>query len=191
MSFAGAWTSTVAYVPGAVVTYQGVTYVALIRNTGAPPNTHATDWALLSTPGTYVLVDANGTIIGPFQLDFVYLTINGQKLPVEIDSFGRTWSTTGTNVTFGHTTSDCSGTRYFINGQLDSPTGVSSANVLYYPPGPYTQMTFYSQEFFFSNQDISQLGTCNSQPSGFSSPASPVATFDLNTLGFVAPFSKK
>lgn len=50
-SFAGAWRSTLTYRPGTVVTWQGASYLCLVKNDGVEPNTNTGDWALLDSPG--------------------------------------------------------------------------------------------------------------------------------------------
>ena len=50
-NFRGAWASTATYTAGAVVTFNGASYVCLIRNVGVAPNTNATDWSILDSPG--------------------------------------------------------------------------------------------------------------------------------------------
>jgi hypothetical protein len=49
--FQGAWTNSVPYVPGAVVTYNGQSYISLVLNKGVAPNTNANDWSLLDAAG--------------------------------------------------------------------------------------------------------------------------------------------
>ena len=50
-SFAGAWRDTPTYRPGTVVTYQGSSYLCLVRNDRVAPNTNTGDWALLVSQG--------------------------------------------------------------------------------------------------------------------------------------------
>ncbi len=50
-TFQSAWVSTASYTPGMVVTYQGASYICLVKNTGVAPNTNAGDWAILDAPG--------------------------------------------------------------------------------------------------------------------------------------------
>ena len=49
--YEGAWVSTATYTAGQVVTYSGASYIALVRNTGLAPSSHAGDWSLLDAPG--------------------------------------------------------------------------------------------------------------------------------------------
>lgn len=49
--FQGAWASTTAYASGAIVTYNGASYVSLAANTNVTPGSNASDWALLDAPG--------------------------------------------------------------------------------------------------------------------------------------------
>jgi len=49
--FRGAWASTISYAPGAVVTYNGASYICLVGNTGLTPNTNTAHWGLLDAPG--------------------------------------------------------------------------------------------------------------------------------------------
>jgi hypothetical protein len=50
-NFQGAWAVTVSYPAGAVVTYLGSSYVALVANKAAKPTTRKTDWGLLDASG--------------------------------------------------------------------------------------------------------------------------------------------
>jgi hypothetical protein len=50
-NFRGAWVSTASYVAGAVVTFNGASYLCLVRNTNVQPNTNTGDWAILDAPG--------------------------------------------------------------------------------------------------------------------------------------------
>src|SRR5580658_8371453 len=51
-NFRASWSSTTTYAAGAVVTYDGASYISLVnRNTGIPPNSSTTDWAILNAPG--------------------------------------------------------------------------------------------------------------------------------------------
>ena len=50
-SFAGAWRATPTYRPGTVVTYEGSSYLCLVKNERVAPNTNTGDWALLDSPG--------------------------------------------------------------------------------------------------------------------------------------------
>lgn len=44
-----AWSSGTAYMPGAAAAYDGVSYIALVANTGVTPGTSAAVWATAST----------------------------------------------------------------------------------------------------------------------------------------------
>lgn len=50
-NYRGSWSSTDTYGAGAVVTYNGASYVCLVKNTGTTPNSSNTDWAILADPG--------------------------------------------------------------------------------------------------------------------------------------------
>jgi hypothetical protein len=50
-SFAGAWSDSLTYRPGTVVTYQGSSYLCLEKNDRVAPDTNTGDWALLVSPG--------------------------------------------------------------------------------------------------------------------------------------------
>jgi hypothetical protein len=49
--FQGAWTSSTLYSPGAVVTYNGQSYISLALNKAVAPNSNANDWSLLDAAG--------------------------------------------------------------------------------------------------------------------------------------------
>jgi hypothetical protein len=49
-NFRGAWVSTASYSAGAVVTYNGASYICIVKNTNVQP-TNATDWSILDAPG--------------------------------------------------------------------------------------------------------------------------------------------
>jgi hypothetical protein len=49
--FRGAWVSTATYGPGAVVTFNGASYICLVGNTGVAPNTNTGVWAIMDAPG--------------------------------------------------------------------------------------------------------------------------------------------
>ena len=51
-NYRAAWTSTATYGAGAVVTYNGASYISLVGgNVGVAPNTSTTNWAILDAPG--------------------------------------------------------------------------------------------------------------------------------------------
>jgi hypothetical protein len=50
-NYRGAWVSTGLYGAGAVVTFNGASYICLVANTGVAPNTNTGDWAILDAPG--------------------------------------------------------------------------------------------------------------------------------------------
>ena len=50
-NYRAAWVSTAAYATGAVVTYNGASYICLMKNTGVAPSSNAGDWAILDAPG--------------------------------------------------------------------------------------------------------------------------------------------
>jgi hypothetical protein len=49
--FQGAWVKTNLYLPSAIVTYNGASYVSLFLNSNVTPGTNANDWALLDAEG--------------------------------------------------------------------------------------------------------------------------------------------
>jgi hypothetical protein len=75
--------------------------------------------------------------------------------------------------------------------QPDMP---SINNTGYYPSGPLTQPTVVSQETFLEGEDVSKPSThCGAANPPFNATVwyGPVKTVDLNSLGFVPPFSKQ
>jgi hypothetical protein len=50
-NFRGPWASTTTYGAGAVVTYNGASYIALLRSTNVIPGSSTTDWSVLDAPG--------------------------------------------------------------------------------------------------------------------------------------------
>jgi hypothetical protein len=50
-NFRAAWASSAAYAAGAVVTYNGASYICLLKNSGVAPSTNSSDWAILDAPG--------------------------------------------------------------------------------------------------------------------------------------------
>jgi Collagen triple helix repeat (20 copies) len=69
-NFRGAWAFSVAYAAGAVVTYNGASYICLLKNSGVAPSTNTADWAILDAPGATGAVGAAGApgaqgVMGP------------------------------------------------------------------------------------------------------------------------------
>ncbi len=51
-NFRAAWPSTSTYGAGAVITYNGASYISLVgRDIGIPPDSNTTNWAILDAPG--------------------------------------------------------------------------------------------------------------------------------------------
>ena len=51
-TFRGAWSNTITYNAGVVVTFEGASYISLVNdNRGVAPNSSATRWAMLDEPG--------------------------------------------------------------------------------------------------------------------------------------------
>ena len=50
-NFDGAWVPSATYKPGDVATFQGASYICLVRNTGVAPNTNTADWAIMAAQG--------------------------------------------------------------------------------------------------------------------------------------------
>ncbi len=59
-SFEGAWSSTTSYTPGAVVTLNGASYIALVASHAASPSANPADWAILDAPGAKGATGATG-----------------------------------------------------------------------------------------------------------------------------------
>jgi hypothetical protein len=50
-SFQGAWAAATTYSPGAVVTYNGASYICILQNTHFAPATHPNYWQIMDAPG--------------------------------------------------------------------------------------------------------------------------------------------
>jgi Phage Tail Collar Domain len=50
-SFQGAWAADTPYSPGAVVTYNGASYICILQNAHFAPPTHPNYWQIMDAPG--------------------------------------------------------------------------------------------------------------------------------------------
>ena len=93
---------------------------------------------------------------------------------------------------FYHTQASCAGPRLMSSFDPFQPVMPSINNTGYYPAGPLTQQTVVSQENFLDGEDITKPSThCGAVNPPFLAPVwfGTVKTIDLNSLGFVPPFS--
>jgi Phage Tail Collar Domain len=75
-SFQGAWAANTAYSPGAVVTYNGASYICILQNTHFAPATHPNYWQIMDAPGAMGLQGPPGPsgtqgIFGTNELNFL------------------------------------------------------------------------------------------------------------------------
>lgn len=99
---------------------------------------------------------------------------------------------TASDFVFYHTQADCAGPRLMSSFDPFQPDMPSINNTGYYPAGPLTQQTVLSQENFLDGEDITQPSAhCGAVNPPFLAPVwfGTVKTINLNSLGFVAPFS--
>jgi len=194
--FKGAWESAAAYSPGEVVTYNGASYICLVKNKDVLPSMGTKDWSTLATGGISVL-DAKGVTIGRYVTGTVFLTIKGQNVFVDLD-FNNPLSTTGWGVqnvsvlTFYHIASDCSDARllnyyYFGARPLFVVPSSTASETLFYPASAPTLQSVTASETFTSGQDPNMPGTCTSGLTG-TLLVEEEASMDVTTLGFVPPF---
>jgi hypothetical protein len=88
-------------------------------------------------------------------------------------------------IPFLHTTSDCSGPRYFeALPELVTHARNTSAQV-FFAADPIQQLRFFSQE---NVQDPGQPGTCSGLGGGYLTPAGLATSLSLSALGLTPPF---
>jgi hypothetical protein len=144
-----------------------------------------------SAPGEkLVLLDGTGKFVAVLNTYGWYMNINGVNVAATFNSSGFLQSDV-TQIFFLHTTSDCSGARYYgfaVSGfvsylQVNGTTGYFGA-----PTGP--ALTIYSVEQFSTGEDpANPAGNCLLFPSGFAGTNTPLQTINLSTLGFTPPFA--
>jgi hypothetical protein len=135
------------------------------------------------------VVDSNGTVLGTLlAVNQVVMKIGGHSVLITAAISGIQ-AYDASRFFFYHTSADCSGTRYFIPGNLPDPAYIDNNNLLYYTASAGQSLLVSSYESFASGSSVSQPGTCNTNFTPQTFPLAPVLTFDLNTLGLVPPFS--
>ena len=144
-----------------------------------------------SAPGEkLVLLDGTGKFVAVLNMYGWYMQINGVVVAATLNSSGFMQSDV-TQIFFLHTTSDCSGARYWgstINEfvsylQVAGTTGYFGAAT-----GPI--MTTYSVEQFSAGEDpANPASNCLLFPSGFTGTGTPLQTINLTSLGFTPPFA--
>jgi hypothetical protein len=99
------------------------------------------------------------------------------------------WS--AANFVFFHTQANCAGPRLMFSFDALQPDMLSIDNTGYYPAGPLTHQNVVSQENFLDGEDISKPSThCGAaNPPNATVLYGTLKTIDLNSLGFVPPFS--
>ena len=134
------------------------------------------------------LVDSRGTIMGP-DVGQLMLNINGLVVAVQnqINHAGFLPYDTSLFI-FNHLSTDCSGPRYLPTGTFASSLWIFGTTG-YYAATAGTQPLSSSYEQFQTGADITQPGQCVSIPTPVPSPIGLAQTIDMNTLGFVPPFS--
>ena len=93
---------------------------------------------------------------------------------------------------FYHTQANCAGPRLMFSFDAFQPAMLIINNTGYYPGGPLTPQNVVSQEKFLDGEDITRPSAhCGAVNPPFEAPVwfGPVKTVDINSLGFVPPFS--
>jgi hypothetical protein len=92
---------------------------------------------------------------------------------------------------FYHTQANCAGARLMVGFEPFYGTLLSINNTGYYPTSPLTAQAVVSEEDFLDGEDITKPSVHCGSPTDLPVPAyfGAVKTVDLNSLGFVPPFS--
>ena len=137
-----------------------------------------------------VILDATGRFmayagaIPVMQIGSDFVRVVG--LPVGFDNFASS------HFVFYHTQANCAGPRLMFSFDALQPDMSGFNDTGYYPGGPLTQQTVVSQENFLDGEDIAKPSAhCGAVNPPFLAPVwfGPVKTVDINSLGFVPPFS--
>jgi hypothetical protein len=99
---------------------------------------------------------------------------------------------TAANIGFYHAQANCAGPRLMVSFQPFMGTMIEVNNTGYYPTSPLTQQTALSEETFLDGEDITKPSAHCGPPTDVPGPPTyfgVVKTVDLNSLGFVPPFS--
>lgn len=149
-----------------------------------------------SAPGhKLVLLDANGKFVAVPSFGFYnyYMLLNGHIVNADFVPSGFA-QVNITQLFFVHTTGDCTGQRYWSTGGGTSGLPVQTMSV--YGTTGYTQglplqtIVINSVEQFAPGDDPSKQASGCILLNGYSpAPYGPLATLDINSLGFTPPFS--
>jgi hypothetical protein len=99
---------------------------------------------------------------------------------------------TAPEIGFYHTQANCAGPRLMVSWQPFMGTMIDINNTGYYPTSPLTVQTVVSEETFLEGEDVTKPSAHCGSPSNLPGPPAyfgVVKTVDLNSLGFVPPFS--
>ena len=137
--------------------------------------------------GAVRVIDRNGHVVGPLiAFDGVPRQVGAFTFLLRVDASGyRTFT-----LIFYHTTSDCSGPRYFFeDGKGFWRNSTSAGTQLFYAADPLQQITIKSSEQinFPDRVDPNQPGPCSAFTQTIT--AGLATSLDLSTLGFFPPFS--
>lgn len=164
------------------------------------------------SPCSGCVVDANGKEVGPFdysgndaqQQQIVDVAVNGVELGLQVSQSGFVdEQQTGVQLLLGYQSADCSGQAYIVVGSGDvnvQPIVEVSAvqrgpyvfgNTVLYAQPPWSNVTFGSVQGFADPNQPSTSGceTPGQAPNLGTWLAGPPASFNLDNLGFTAPFS--
>jgi hypothetical protein len=173
------------------------------------PTATATSTPSGQDPALHV-TDANGNIVGPVvdtdtpYNDDVAIIVNGLGLAIPYDQNGFLNDNTdlGLDETVWFNSSDCSGTPYMtvyqVGGQpnnlplIEMTVGNTAPyvynEIAYYAQPPFTTQTFNSIEAFADPTQPSISG-CEKLDQSQTYLAGTITSFNLGSLGFVAPFT--
>jgi hypothetical protein len=133
--------------------------------------------------------------VGPYAAlqnigDLVYFVYNGTTLAMTFTVQQGVETIPATNVSFQHTSSDCSGTRYFTHyGETVVPIAIATDTgaLIYAEAGTYANTSFSSSESFPAGANVALPGTCTLQPGGSAGYLAPVHLGDAASLNIAPP----
>jgi hypothetical protein len=136
------------------------------------------------------VVDANGKFVA-FVFGNVFMKLNGMTFNVgnALTLQGGILGTDTSSLTFLHTKPDCSDPRLFETFPELPPNMLVVNTSGWYAVAP-TMQTVVAGEFFGPGADLSKPGNCMSEGS-FPDLVGPAASIDLNSQGWVTPFSSQ
>ena len=133
------------------------------------------------------VVDSLGHEVGPFvQTSAVLRRISGITFLMSVSANGFQPG----SFSFVHTTSDCSGPRYYYEDESQLYRGASITGAqLFYAADPRQPKQFSSGERIIPPADPNQPGICSTFSSPLTLFAGLATAIDLSTLGLFPPFS--